>query len=186
MARVVVTDGKRHREAHADDALVQLSESGAPMHPEDRILVPMGEVSYFSLTGTVVAIAAASDGLTNFVKAAPVSVLTAESYEFDNGGANNARLRYTGAVTKMFHCASTLSFGGGAGDTLALAIAKNGAVIPESRAIMQMAPGGDPRSTALHQMVELGTNDYIELWVANITDASDPTVYTMNLFAMGM
>lgn len=155
-------------------------------HPLDRVMVPMGEISYFSLTGTNIAIAAASDGLTNFVKVAPATVFSPGEHDSDNGGADNGRLRYIGSATRMFHCASTLSFGGNANDTLCLAIAKNGTVIPESRAIMKMAAGGDARSTALHQMVELGTNDYIELFVANLTDADDPTVFTMNLFAMGV
>lgn len=154
--------------------------------PLGRLTVPMGEISYFSLTGTTVDVTAVSDGATNFVKCAVTSTFDAGGYEFDNGGSDTGRLRYTGATTKMFHCASTLSFGGGASSTLVLAVAKNGSAVLESRAIMKMASGGDARSTALHQMVELDTNDYIELWVGNLTNTTDPTIYTMNLFAMGM
>lgn len=179
---VLVRDGFRHRESRAGDT----AHIPAVALPDERLLVPMGELSYFSLTGTAVTIAAASDGTTNFVKAAPATAFSMDSYAFDNGGSDNGRLRYTGAATRMFHCASTLSFGGNANDTLCLAIAKNGSVVLESRAIMKMAAGGDARSTALHQMVELAPNDYIELWVANLTDADDPTVFTMNLFAMGV
>lgn len=41
-------------------------------------------------------------------------------------------------------------------------------------------------STALHVMAELATNDYLELYIGNLTDADDFTIKTLNLFALGM
>jgi hypothetical protein len=68
---------------------------------DGRLMLPMGEVSYFDTTGTAVAIAAQSDGSTNMVVVAPASTLNADS-EFDNGGSNNGRLRYTGISQECF------------------------------------------------------------------------------------
>ena len=73
------------------------------------LVIPMGEISYFSIVGTAAAIAAQSDGSTNMIKAAPVTMFDGV-LDFDNGGADNGRLRYTGAVTKMFHIACTVSY----------------------------------------------------------------------------
>ena len=44
----------------------------------------------------------------------------------------------------------------------------------------------DTQSTALHCMMELATNDYIELFVGNMNDADDFVIKTLNIFAMGM
>lgn len=156
--------------------------------PIGRLVLPMGEINYFSLVGTLVNIAAQSaTGTDNAVKVAPVTTLGAMAYEFDNGGANNGRLRYTGAQTRHFHVAASVSFGGGANDTFTVMLAKGGVVVSTSTvAVRKMGAGGDVGSTALHGMVELATNEYLEVFVANTSDTDDPTFYSVNLFALGM
>lgn len=155
--------------------------------PQGRIIVPMGEISYFSTTGTAITIAAQSDGSTNMVKVNPTTALSADAYEFDNGGANDGRLRYTGSTTKMFHVACTISVApAAANDVFVLGIAKNGTVGAGNKILQQIAGISAIQSTALHYMVELATNDYIELYVGNTSDADDFTINTLNLFAMGM
>jgi len=52
--------------------------------------------------------------------------------------------------------------------------------------IQSIAVSSATESTALHCMVSLSTNDYIELYAGNLTDADDITVKTINLFAMGL
>lgn len=151
-----------------------------------RMLLPMGEVNFFNTTGTLVSIASQSNGSTNLVKVAPATSLT-NDMGFDNGGADNGRLRYTGATTRVFHTAFTISMDGeGAGTNLyVFGIAKNGTV-DSCKVIQSMAVSNDTQSTALHCMVTLATNDYLELYVGNLTDADDITAKTMNLFALGM
>jgi hypothetical protein len=146
---------------------------------------PMGEISYFSMTGTAVVIAAQSDGSTNMVK---VALVTTGNFAcgFDNGGADNGRLRYIGAATRDFHIACTWSaVGGVATDRLVFGIAKNGTVIAASK-VLQDVSASVVQGNAIHVMAELATNDYLELFVGNTTDTDDPTVYNLNLFAMGM
>lgn len=155
--------------------------------PVGRLIVPMGEISYFSTTGTAVAIAAQSDGSTNMVVVAPTTALSSGVYEFDNGGSNNGRLRYTGADTKMFHTAITMSLSpAGANDTFVVGLAKGGTVVAASKILQKVVTAGDTQAFAFHCMVELATNNYIEVYVGNTTDADDVTVKTLNLFAMGM
>lgn len=151
-----------------------------------RAILPMGEVSYFDMTGASVTIAAQSDGSTNMVVAAPTTSLSVDT-GFDNGGANNGRLRYTGVTTKMFHAACTISIApAAANDTFVFGIAKNGTVISSSKVLMQAINASAMKSTAMHVMVQLATNDYLELYVGNTTDADDCTVHSLNLFAVGM
>ena len=97
----------------------------------------------------------------------------------DNGGEDNGRLRYTGATTRMFHVASSISFGGGNSDKFVVGMAKTGTVIAASKIQRVMGAGGDIGSTAIHVMAEMATNDYLEVFFGNMTDTDDPTVYTM-------
>lgn len=98
-------------------------------------MLPMGEVSYFNTTGTLVTISSTSDGSTNMVVVAPTSTLV-NDMEFDNGGANNGRLRYTGAVSKTFHIAVTLSgTPATVNDIFVFGVAKNGTVQATSKVL---------------------------------------------------
>jgi hypothetical protein len=156
--------------------------------PDGRVIVPMGEISYFSLTGTAITVSSQSDGATNLVKAvvATAAPVAANNYEFDNGGSNNGRLRYIGAATRHFHIAVTFSVTPAlANDVFVYAIAKNGTIVSESRALMRLG-GATAESTALHAMVELGQNDYVEMYLGNTTGERNGTVNTLNMFAMGM
>lgn len=155
--------------------------------PVGRLIIPMGELNYFNTTGTTITIASASDGSTNLVKVAPVTVLGTDIFEFDNGGANNGRLRYTGATTRMFHAAFTISMDaeGGGNNVYVFGIAKNGTV-GDCKVIQNILVTNDTQSTALHCMISLATNDYLELYAGNLTDNDDITVKTLNLFAMGL
>ena len=166
---------------------ISISSTG-DITPVGRLILPMGEINYFNTTGTTVTIASASDGSTNLVKVAPTTVLSDDVFEFDNGGANDGRLRYTGATTKMFHTAFTISMDGeGAGTNLyVFGVAKNGVVASACKVIQSIAVSSATESTALHCMVSLATNDYIELYAGNLTDTDDIIVKTINLFAMGL
>jgi len=166
---------------------ISISSTG-DITPVGRLILPMGEINYFNTTGTTVTIASASDGSTNLVKVAPTTVLSDDVFEFDNGGANDGRLRYTGATTKMFHTAFTISMDGeGSGTNLyVFGIAKNGVVASACKVIQSIAVSSATESTALHCMVSLATNDYIELYAGNLTDTDDIIVKTINLFAMGL
>ena len=49
-----------------------------------------------------------------------------------------------------------------------------------------VSSASDAESTAIHVMPKLNPNDYLEVFVANLTGTGDVTVQTLNMFAMGM
>ncbi len=162
-----------------------LSNSG-DITPGGRLMIPMGEISYFNLTGTTVTISGASDGSSNMVKVGPTTTLN-NDMDFDNGGSNNGRLRYIGTTTRTFHVACTISYSAAsANQNGVFGIAKNGTVVTAGKILPFLGLATDTRSAALHLMVTLSTNDYLELYVGNTTASNNIIIKTLNLFAMGM
>ena len=153
--------------------------------PAGRLMIPMGEINYFSTTGTLITIIAQSDGSTNMVLVNPVTTLNNDSL-FEMSA--NGRLTYVGVQTRTFHTACTISFDGEGASTnvYVFGIAKTGTMLTASKVLTSIAAVGDIESTALHVMVTLSTNDYLELFVGNMTDTDDITVKTLTLFGMGM
>lgn len=145
---------------------------------------PMGEISYFNTTGTAITIGAQSDGSTNMVVVNPTTALTAMSQDFDNGGSNAGRLRYTGVGTKMFHIAATLSgTAATANDVFVFGVAKGGTVIAESKVL---GSSGGTQFSSLHAFTSLANNEYLEVYIGNTSAGRNFTVKSLNLFAMGM
>ena len=152
--------------------------------PAGRLIVPMGEIDFFNTTGTAVTIGSQSDGATNLVEIAVATALSGDSHEFEQSA--NGRLRYTGAVTRMFHIACSWSFvPATAGDLFVLAVGKSGT--PETTGkVIQTGTGTNTNGNANHIMLELATGDYLSLFVGNLTAGRNATFKTVNLFAMGM
>jgi len=145
---------------------------------------PMGEISYFSTTGTAITIASQSDGSTNMVAINPASGLTALSMGFDNGGANDGSLRYTGKLTKAFHVAATLSgTAATVNDIFVLGIAVEGTVVTESKVL---GSSGGTQFSSLHGYVKLSENEVLTVEIGNTSAGRNFTVKSLNLFAMGM
>jgi hypothetical protein len=156
------------------------------IQPGGRVRLPMGEVAYFNTTGATVTISGTSDGSTNMVAVAPTSTLD-NDLEFDNGGSNNGRLRYIGATTRVFHTAVTISGSPATNnDQFVFGVAKNGVVDSTCKIIQKFGTTTDIQSTALHCMVTLATNDYIELYVGNMSASRNVVIKTLNVFALGM
>jgi hypothetical protein len=154
--------------------------------PNGRLMLPMGEISYFNTTGTTITIASQSDGSTNMVHATVASSLNSLSADFDNGGANDGSLRYTGTTTRMFHCALTWSIvAATGGDVFVLGMAVNGTPVVSSKVIQTLA-GTNVQGSAIHSFVELETNDVLTLYIGNLTAGRNAVIRSINLFAMGM
>ena len=142
-----------------------------------------GTVSYFSLTGVSVTLTGTSDGLTNMVKVDVPTTVSGTAENFDNGGASNGRLRYTGNATRMFQVSAKVSFSGANGDRLVLAVAKNGSVELSSRALEASKSSATASTVTLTAVVQLSLNDYLEVFVGNTTDTSAPTVHVLSIEA---
>lgn len=148
-------------------------------------LFPMGEVSYFNTTGTTINITSQSNGTSNMVICQPVSTFLNRG-EFDNGGADNGRIKYIGKNTKTFHVGCTISGSvPAANKTLVFGIAKNGTVQSNSK-VLNIFSNNDTQSTSLHVMLSLAPGDYLDFYVGNTTGSEDFTFKTFNLVAIGM
>lgn len=136
-------------------------------------------LSYFDLTGTVVPIIGISDGVTNLVKIAPTTTLDAASALFDSPAA--ARLRYTGAESRLFVVTFSTSFNGPASSEMVLTLAKNGSALTTSKIIATGTAG--TLAVGNTTLVSLITNDYLEVFIGNTTNVNDPTVKTLTIEA---
>jgi hypothetical protein len=147
----------------------------------------MGEISFFSTTGTNIGISSASDGSSNMVVCRPITTLLNRG-EFDNGGSNNGRLRYTGKDTKIFHIACTISgtLKAGTNKTLVFGIAQSGTIKNASKVLNRFSSSNDVQSTSLHVMLTMAPNDYLDFYVGNISSSDDFSFRTFNLVAIGM
>lgn len=153
--------------------------------PIGRTMIPMGELSYVSTTGVTITIANQSDGLSNLVPVVIPTTLNVDSHGFDNGGADNGRLRYIGAVSKHCHIAGTFSLSPTAlNDIIVVAIARNGSVLPRSRVFTRPGSPLDSDAAAIHVMAPLSQNQYIEFYVGNYSGPRNVVVKTVNLFGM--
>lgn len=147
---------------------------------------PLGEISYFDMTGILISISSISDGTTNMVACRPTSIFL-NGTDFDNGGTNNGRLRYVGKTSKTFLViCNTTSTPSASNDQFIYGIAKNGTVMTSSKVIHKLFTAGDAQTTALQVMVTLSANDYLELYLGNISSASGLLIKSFNLIAMGM
>lgn len=187
--RIVGTiDGATNRNLHAAGEFVTLISNGTEWKIINRWeLAPMGEISYFNTTGTATgAFAAVSDGSTNMKKC--TAPTTFAGHMFDNGGANDGRLRYIGEETKHFHIACTITVAqtGGGSNNLVFGVAKNGVVITASKLIQRTGGSTDFQSTAIHVAEHLSKNDYLELFAGNMSATTEIKIHSINLFAMGM
>ena len=94
-----------------------------------------------------------------------------------------------GSATSTFGAgisATYLNLSGTSATSTATNGTRNGVVASACKVIQSIAVSSATESTALHCMVSLSTNDYIELYAGNLTDTDDIIVKTINLFAMGL
>ena len=143
---------------------------------------PMGEI-YFTDNNTNTTITTA----TVYYKVAGVTTFDPNSMFFGTSNTNN-RLVYTGTATKAFHVAMTASYTSTTANVIGIAIAKNGTTTGMEKSIIKdtVSPTGALESSAIHVMPVLNQNDYLEVFVTNLTDTNAVTVQTLNMFAMGM
>jgi len=92
------------------------------------------------------------------------------------------RLLYDGLKTRRFAVVASLSVTAQAANkTFSFYIFKNGVRLPESEQAMRLSTGVDKGSLTISCTIQLSTNDYIEVWAANTSDASSMTVETLNV-----
>ena len=92
------------------------------------------------------------------------------------------RATYTGAINRNFKVTATVSVtSASANDQIGFYIAKNGTVLTESEMYVTTNASARAESVTIQTITSLITNDYVETWVENDTDASDVTVTFLNV-----
>lgn len=91
------------------------------------------------------------------------------------------RLTYTGATTRRFKADAGISFeSAGNNNDYVFYLAKNGTVIGSSAQQNFIGTGSERKVIPLTCMPELAQNDYLEVYVENITDTDNCTIDYMN------
>jgi len=113
-------------------------------------------------------------------KAAGTTSASANNSKFSTSTTN--RLTYTGAFSQSFmitvNCNVRTSV---STQNINIGIAKNGTILSESEITILCAAGSTPSFGATQVVVELTTNDYVELFVQNSSSANNTTVSDMNM-----
>jgi hypothetical protein len=160
---------------------------------QGRLMIPMGEISYFKTAGynlTIPSIASGISGLgtnDNMIKIDPGTANT----NFVNdmfGTGTNSRLTYTGAVGRYFHIALSFSYYPETlKDSFIFGVAKNGLVQDTSKLFITTGVSGDFQSSAMHVLLWLAPNDYIEFYAGNLSNANKYIkIKSFNFVAIGM
>lgn len=114
----------------------------------------------------------------------PVKILgtTTAASLFRVSSPGNNRLAYIGAKSRRFNINCSLStIASGNNKSFSFYIVKNGTILPESRQYLKFSSQVDRGSITLSCTALLATNDYVEVWIENNTDATSATVESLNL-----
>jgi hypothetical protein len=98
------------------------------------------------------------------------------------GAPVNNRLTYTGSKSRRFSVICSLSaIAAGNNKNFSFYIVKNGTILNESKQLLKLSSQVDRGSITLSCTVLLNANDYVEVWVANNSDATGVTIESLNL-----
>ncbi|SNR74053.1 hypothetical protein [Lutibacter flavus] len=166
-----------------------------------RLMIPMGEISYFNTTtaGFQVNIPSKSTGnalgTDSMVKINPPSgtVFVNDMFGLTASDGANSRLTYQGAVGRYFHIALSFSYRPNLDeDVFVFGVLKNdfstsiSKVEDSSKLLITTGKKADYNSTAMHVLLWLDPLDSIEFYVGNVTAARDVFIKSFNFVAIGM
>lgn len=88
---------------------------------------------------------------------------------------------YNGSITRYFKVTATLSVESGNNNQVGCYIAKNGTVLNDSEVYGTTSGSGRAENIVIQTLVELTTNDYIEVFVENATASNNITITDLNV-----
>lgn len=134
------------------------------------------EVSQYYMNGNATTTTITTAGVAVKVAGATTSgSVTAKFTNTDN------RATYTGSVTRTFKVFATMSLSSGNNQKIGCYIAKNGTIISESETYSDTTGNGDLFNTGIQTLVQLATNDYIEIFVENAIATRNILVTDLNV-----
>lgn len=134
------------------------------------------EVSQYYMNGNLTTTNIASSGVAYKVEGATTS--NTRTSKFTN---TDNRATYIGAFSRNFYAVATLSMSSSTNQLIGSYIAKNGTILTESEIYLQTDNNGDITNVTIQALVDLDTNDYIEVFVENASSSSNITVSDMNV-----
>jgi hypothetical protein len=142
----------------------------------------IGEVYYEGATATVTTTIPLTVNIAQEIN--PVTTLNVTT-NFDMPA--NGRLRYTGTPTIKFHCAFSISarLNSGANQLMFFQLRKNSNIIAGGNFQVVFQNSNDFQGLAFHKVVDLSTNDYLSMFVTNLSGSNDLEVYNLNIVAVG-
>jgi hypothetical protein len=147
--------------------------------------LPVGELSYFSTTGTLIPINSATiDGSSNLFLCNPTTTLSADSVNFSS--AQNGRLQYTGATKRSFRVTATVTAMPNSSGVYLYEFRKSNTSFLFNSRVMERQTISEEKTTSIQVFVTLDPNDFLELWVGKIGDTGNVTIKSLNLFASGI
>jgi len=133
------------------------------------------EVSQYYMNGnTTTTVIAATNTPVKVLGTTTSSAITQKFTNTDN------RATYVGSLTKVFKVSATLSIESGNNNQIGIYVSKNGTVLSDSEVYGTTSGAGRSENIKVHTLVELLTNDYIEIWVENATAVNDILVTELN------
>lgn len=131
-------------------------------------------------------------GIDTYTKVLGTTTVTNKTDDMDDDGGTSNRIRYTGSVPRHFIVKAQVSIQIAAGNNLDIALqfwkwddsAGSGSYVAGSE-IENTIENSDIIGTICACDVELDTNDYLELHVANKTDTNDLTISIAFIYAEG-
>lgn len=141
-----------------------------------RGIVNSGSLTQYYMNANVTA----TDIITQdvFVKAAGTTTTGTITQRFT---LTNNRATYIGALSGIFKITISLSATSGNNRLLRFRVAKNGTTIAQSEVEETTSGTGRSQTLICQDLVNLVTNDYLELWVANGSSNQDITVENLNV-----
>lgn len=115
---------------------------------------------HFNNNATVTVVGAAN----TFVKVAGTTTPNAINQKFTH---TNNRLTYSGGINRSFKIGAVASVAANNGQIVSVRIAKNGVTLTDSEAQATISANGRFENLKCQTIIEMTTNDYIELFLAN-------------------
>lgn len=132
-------------------------------------------ISYMTMNGNATATTIGATGTP--VKISGTTTSQSITQKFTN---TNNRATYNGGIVRAFKVTSVISALSGNNNQIGLYIAKNGTVLEETEIYATTSGSGRAESIKVQGILQLATNDYIELFVENNTATNDITVQDLS------
>lgn len=146
--------------------------------PNENDAVAVGDINFDFAVGSGSSTTFSGSG----VKTKVAGVTTSNNLLRFSIDATNNRLKYLGKKKRYFSASGSLSFQSSVdATTYILYIAKNGTVVNQSKVYTRSNSTNDVLAIPLGTIVELSTNDYIEVWVERFSGTGNMLTVSMNL-----